>query len=177
MLTKYTYNPRIGSTPPSPQYMEQGEIVVQVEGNPDEVGLYAKTSTDAVQHFPSKEYIQDAVVHATITSGNPHNVTKADVGLGNVDNTSDLNKPVSTAQKTYLQDNYVQNTDIVDNLTSNSTDKPLSAYQGQVLLNQIQSTLGGAAVDLTALKNRVSTCESSIEDCLDFINTNQGMFV
>lgn len=27
---------------------------------------------------------------------NPHNVTKAQVGLGNVDNTSDVNKPVST---------------------------------------------------------------------------------
>ena len=33
---------------------------------------------------------------------NPHNVTKAQVGLGNVDNTSDLNKPVSTAVQTEL---------------------------------------------------------------------------
>lgn len=35
--------------------------------------------------------------HAADTS-NSHNVTKAQVGLGNVDNTSDVNKPVSTAQ-------------------------------------------------------------------------------
>ena len=35
--------------------------------------------------------------------GNPHNTTKADIGLGNVDNTSDLNKPISTAtQNAYL---------------------------------------------------------------------------
>ena len=33
---------------------------------------------------------------------NPHGVTKAQVGLGNVDNTSDANKPVSTAQQTAL---------------------------------------------------------------------------
>lgn len=33
---------------------------------------------------------------------NPHGVTKSQVGLGNVDNTSDTNKPVSTAQKTYI---------------------------------------------------------------------------
>ena len=33
---------------------------------------------------------------------NPHEVTKAQVGLGNVDNTSDLNKPISTATKTEL---------------------------------------------------------------------------
>lgn len=33
---------------------------------------------------------------------NPHQVTKAQLGLGNVDNTSDANKPVSTAQKAYI---------------------------------------------------------------------------
>lgn len=33
-------------------------------------------------------------------TNNPHGVTKAQVGLGNVDNTSDLEKPVSTAQAT-----------------------------------------------------------------------------
>ena len=33
---------------------------------------------------------------------NPHSVTKAQVGLGNADNTSDANKPVSTATQTAL---------------------------------------------------------------------------
>ena len=36
--------------------------------------------------------------HSQVVTGNPHGVTKAQVGLGNVDNTSDANKPVSTAQ-------------------------------------------------------------------------------
>lgn len=35
-------------------------------------------------------------------TSNPHNVTKAQVGLGNVDNTSDLAKPISTATQTAL---------------------------------------------------------------------------
>ena len=35
---------------------------------------------------------------------NPHAVTKAQVGLGNVNNTSDANKPVSTAQATAIAD-------------------------------------------------------------------------
>lgn len=35
--------------------------------------------------------------HADLTN-NPHGVTKSQVGLGNVDNTSDANKPVSSAQ-------------------------------------------------------------------------------
>lgn len=40
--------------------------------------------------------------HANNTS-NPHNVSKTQVGLGNVDNTSDMNKPVSTAQKEAIE--------------------------------------------------------------------------
>lgn len=36
------------------------------------------------------------------STGNPHLTTKNDIGLANVDNTSDLNKPISTAQQTAL---------------------------------------------------------------------------
>lgn len=43
-----------------------------------------------------------AYEHSQMTSGNPHNVTATDVGLGNVNNTSDADKPVSTAQQTAL---------------------------------------------------------------------------
>jgi hypothetical protein len=43
----------------------------------------------------------DLTAHTDSTS-NPHGVTAAQVGLGNVDNTSDADKPVSTAQQTAL---------------------------------------------------------------------------
>ena len=36
------------------------------------------------------------------TTGNAHNMVKGDIGLGNVDNTSDLSKPVSMAQRAAL---------------------------------------------------------------------------
>ena len=50
---------------------------------------------------------------------NPHNVTKYQIGLGNVDNTSDLNKPVSTEQQTAIdealyQSNYYTDTKIAE---------------------------------------------------------------
>lgn len=45
--------------------------------------------------------LQELGAHKASTS-NPHGVTKAQVGLGNVDNTSDADKPVSTAQQTAL---------------------------------------------------------------------------
>jgi len=43
----------------------------------------------------------DLTAHTGSTS-NPHSVTAAQVGLSNVDNTNDANKPVSTAQQTAL---------------------------------------------------------------------------
>lgn len=50
---------------------------------------------------------QDTTITASLSShtsntSNPHSVTKTQVGLGNADNTSDANKPVSTAQQTAL---------------------------------------------------------------------------
>lgn len=40
--------------------------------------------------------------HSQDATTNPHSVTKTQVGLANVDNTSDTNKPVSTAQQTAI---------------------------------------------------------------------------
>jgi hypothetical protein len=48
-------------------------------------------------------------------TANPHNVTKSQIGLGNVNNTSDANKPISTATQTALngkQDTLVSGTTI-----------------------------------------------------------------
>jgi hypothetical protein len=46
--------------------------------------------------------VTDALSSHTTNKNNPHSVTKAQVGLGNVDNTSDANKPISTATQTAL---------------------------------------------------------------------------
>lgn len=44
----------------------------------------------------------DAITNHKNDHSNPHAVTAAQVGLGNVDNTSDANKPVSTPQSQYI---------------------------------------------------------------------------
>lgn len=53
----------------------------------------AQTGADGA-NFKIDNHLQD--------ENNPHNVNKDDVGLGNVDNTSDLNKPLSNPQKEYI---------------------------------------------------------------------------
>lgn len=59
---------------------------------------------------------QESLTTHTEDINNPHNVTKLQIGLGNVDNTSDVNKPVSTAQQSAI--------DAVDNKTAVYTTVP-----------------------------------------------------
>ena len=75
---------------------------------------------------------------------NPHQVTKSQVGLGNVDNTSDLNKPISTATQAALTtlDNTKANTTYVDaglNVKANITyvDDNLSLKENLLALEAV----------------------------------------
>lgn len=54
---------------------------------------------------------------------NPHRVTKAQVGLDNVDNTSDADKPVSTAQATAIADAKAAGTNAQANLNTHTQNK------------------------------------------------------
>jgi len=65
------------------------------------------TAADTVLSALGKLQAQITANLATLTghtsnTSNPHSVTKAQVGLSDVDNTSDVNKPVSTPQATAL---------------------------------------------------------------------------
>ena len=48
------------------------------------------------------DYGNTAYNHSQIVAGNPHGLTATLLSLGNLDNTSDINKPVSTAQQIAL---------------------------------------------------------------------------
>lgn len=68
---------------------------------------------------------------------NPHKVTAAQIGLDKVNNTSDMEKPVSAAMSEALSAK-VNVSDIKDSLTSTEADRPLSARQGAVLSGLVQ---------------------------------------
>jgi len=63
--------------------------------------LSSESTTDALSALQGKT-VNDSLVAHKNNSGNPHSVTKLQVGLGAVDNTSDADKPVSTAVQTAL---------------------------------------------------------------------------
>jgi len=97
--------------------------------------------------------------HLSNTS-NPHNTTKTQVGLGNVDNTSDANKPVSTAQQTAL--------DLKENsITAGTTSQ---YWRGDKTFQTLdKSAVGLSNVDNTSDADKpIST---ATQTALDTLNT------
>lgn len=70
---------------------------------------------------------------------NPHNVTKAQVGLGNVDNISDADKPVSTAQAEAIADAKKAGTDAQNTIATHGNNKnnPHEVTKSQVGLGNV----------------------------------------
>lgn len=82
--------PNVATNDQTPTYTEATTLAKLTSGEKLSVafGKIAKAVTDLIAHIANKS--------------NPHGVTKTQAGLGNVDNTSDADKPISKAQQTAL---------------------------------------------------------------------------
>lgn len=96
----------------------------------------ATHEADAVAHLSATEHA-NVTDHLSATN-NPHGVTAAQVGLGNVDNTSDADKPISTATQAALNAKQATidathklDADLVDDSTS--TNKFVTAEEKAAL--------------------------------------------
>ena len=96
--------------------------------------------------------------HSQLTSGNPHHVTKGDVGLGDVDNTSDANKPVSTAQQTAI--NGVQ--DNLDDHVADTTN-PHEVTKSQVGLGNVDNTSDASKPVSTLQKAAIDAVQDNLD--------------
>lgn len=92
---------------------------------------------------------------------NPHNVTAELLGLGLVDNTRDLDKPISYAVQTALEGK-VSYEDIKDTLASTETSKALSARQGSVLDGKI-SEINGTILSIGSVFHFKGTLSSEAD--------------
>ena len=106
---------------------EQGPQGVQGETGPQ--GEQGDPATNLVQSVNGRQGVvtglaeQTTLTAHTSNTSNPHSVTKAQVGLGNVDNTSDVNKPISAAVQTALDGkqaggDYATNTALINGLAT-----------------------------------------------------------
>lgn len=67
-------------------------------------GVVLNNLISVLQGVVDGKVSMDTFTSHTGDTSNPHGVTKAQVGLGNVDDTSDMNKPVSNAQAQAIAD-------------------------------------------------------------------------
>ena len=75
--------------------VEWGDIIGDIENQADLL-LRFENIDDAVN------LLSGSLTNHTDNTNNPHQVTASQIGLANVDNTADMDKPLSTAQKQYV---------------------------------------------------------------------------
>lgn len=93
-----------------------------------------ETSSTAYPGNKGKKVTDDLVAHK-VDYNNPHNVTKTQIGLDKVNNTSDEDKPISTAQQAAL--------DVLTNSISvhvNDKTNPHNVTKAQVGLGNVDNT-------------------------------------
>lgn len=100
--------------------------------------------------------------HSQIITGNPHQLTAATLGLGNVDNTSDINKPLSTSTQNALN--------LKANLVSPSFTTPnLGTPSGGVMTNATGLPLATGVVGILSIAN--GGTNSSTQNWVDLTTT------
>lgn len=102
----------------------QNNITKEVNDRKGEITRVEKLISDEAATRAQADTTVNAKVDSHIgNKSNPHGVTKAQVGLGNVNNTSDADKPVSTAQATAIADAKAAGTNAQTNLTTHMQNK------------------------------------------------------
>lgn len=134
------------------------------------VGNATVTAVLSSEQYASYDDLQDHIADAD----NPHKVTKAQVGLGSVDNTRDVNKPVSVAQAEAIaackvsaksvtmlaaswigSDPYTQQVVIDGTTASSKVDIQLSAEQ--------HAALGDLGIDFLQIENANGTLTAKVK--------------
>lgn len=134
-----------------------------------------------------KNALDSGVTSAKITSydshltnkTNPHEVTKAQVGLGNVDNTSDANKPISTATQTALDNKQPKSTAAYQLGNASGTWTALTTAQQDALnsgatttnITQITTNQTAIATEKTAREN----ADDALQDQIDVLTSKSDV--
>ena len=157
-----------------------GDIAGDIENQTDLIDLVdGKVAAEAELRIEADEALQSQITTNEGTmedhianKANPHEVTKTQVGLGNVDNTSDLDKPISTATQTALDGKVTKNADITGATKCKITydSKGLVTAGADLAESDIPSLHLSKISDVTATAtelNYVDGVTSSIQTQLD----------
>ena len=123
------------------------EIASWINNNPNSATAMQKQITENKSAIDT--HIKD--------TANPHNVTKAQVGLGNVDNTSDADKPISTATQKALD----LKTNLGDfNAHIQNTENPHKVTASQVGLGNVPNVNTNDQTPTYTIADKISNLTS-----------------
>ena len=91
---------------------------------------------------------------------NPHEVTKAQIGLSNVDNTSDVNKPISTATQTALNNKVDKTTTVNGHALSGN----VTVTKDDVGLGNVDNTSDANKPVSTAQQAAINSAKSTVDN-------------
>lgn len=154
--------------------------------------IYTSVSSTMTDHTealdPHPQYETSTEVQAKVDThanrtDNPHSVTKTQLGLSNVDNTSDLNKPISTATQSALDLKYdASNPNNYVNASEAAAAAPVQSVAGKtgvVTLNK--SDVGLSSVDnvsAASLRDRSTHTGTQLASTIsDFTTAVQGVTI
>jgi hypothetical protein len=150
-----------------------GDFCVRSDLSTNNVYMLKQTPSTSISNWIRLSF------SATVASVNGQmgivELTKSDIGLGNVDNTSDTNKPISTIQQSALDDKSdidhnhdndyePKNTNIQSHI--NSSENPHSVTKSQVGLSNVDNTSDVAKPISTATQTALS--DRDLANFLDF---------
>lgn len=149
----------------------------------------AKSAENAVLNNLLEENTRALLAEETISmslqehisdESNPHNTTKEQLELGNVDNTSDMDKPVSTAQQNALNSalsthniSESSHSDIRILITGLTTRLNALADSDDTTLDQL-SEIVAYIKNNKSLIDGITTSKVNISDIIDDLTTNSG---
>lgn len=140
------------------------------------------TIIDVVSELP--ETYQTATMYYGLHSGNFITYcTPANIGLGNVDNTSDKNKPVSTAQQTAINSAVSTAKSEANTYTDNKMSEEVSARNTAISThntstsahNDIRDLVSGLTNRLNALADSDDTTLDQMHEVVEYIKANRGL--
>lgn len=122
------------------------------------VGEISSTNVQAaIQELDTEKEPKNANIQSHISAtDNPHEVTQAQVGLGNVDNTSDTNKPLSTATSTALNSKVdkVTGKELSDNNYTDAEVSKLNGIESGATADQTKADIDGLGINAATVNSK-----------------------
>lgn len=140
----------------------KSDIIGSATSDNDTLGKLESNLNAEIERATNKENSIEQNLNSHISNQqNPHNVTKAQVGLGNVDNTSDVDKPISTATQSALDE---LDSRLSESITTHIADKsnPHQVTKEQVGLGNVTNDAQVKRVEMGAAQGVATLDENGL---------------